>query len=145
MPSARQAPRISVVLPAPTSPLTTTTSPGERRSATRAPSASVSAAELVSRVSTSAEHVELVFGRGRRGQVLAGGLAFGGSDLLGARGRCRRRARGQVGNHRQVFAQLLLHRRRAQGGGRVQQRQQEDGAAAKLVDLRGATDLGDSD
>src|SRR5689334_25408668 len=42
-PSARAAPRTKVVLPAPSSPETRTTSPGERRSASFAPAASVSA------------------------------------------------------------------------------------------------------
>src|SRR5919106_2303962 len=43
-PSARQAPRIRVVLPVPSSPLTRTTSPGPSPAAIRSPSASVSAA-----------------------------------------------------------------------------------------------------
>src|SRR5688500_5949632 len=47
MPSARAAPRTKVVFPAPTSPLRTTTSPGRSSAATRAPSASVSAADRV--------------------------------------------------------------------------------------------------
>src|SRR5215211_4902736 len=47
-PRARAAPRTKVVLPAPSSPDTRTTSPGTRRSARRAASASVSAGEAVS-------------------------------------------------------------------------------------------------
>src|SRR3954466_3178580 len=43
-PSARAAPRIRVVLPAPRSPLTRTTSPGPSSVASRSPGASVSAA-----------------------------------------------------------------------------------------------------
>src|SRR6185295_2195282 len=47
-PSARAAPRTNVVLPAPSSPETRTTSPGRRRAASRAARASVSAADPVS-------------------------------------------------------------------------------------------------
>src|SRR3954468_3198100 len=47
-PSARAAPRTKVVLPAPSSPETRTTSPARRPSASRAARASVSAAESVS-------------------------------------------------------------------------------------------------
>src|ERR1019366_2835277 len=43
-PSARHAPRTSVVLPAPSSPATSTTSPGDSVVASSAPAASVSAA-----------------------------------------------------------------------------------------------------
>src|SRR5215203_3645767 len=46
-PSARQAPRTRVVLPAPRSPQTTTTAPGSSPAAIRAPNASVSPAERV--------------------------------------------------------------------------------------------------
>src|SRR5215211_9400233 len=52
-PSARHAPRTNVVLPAPSSPETSTTSPGRRPAARSAASASVSAAPAVS-VSTLA-------------------------------------------------------------------------------------------
>src|SRR5215212_3778821 len=47
-PRARAAPRTKVVLPAPSSPETRTTSPGSRRCARSAASASVSAGEAVS-------------------------------------------------------------------------------------------------
>src|SRR5881392_1276527 len=47
-PSARAAPRTKVVLPAPSSPETRTTSPGRRLAASRAARASVSAADPVS-------------------------------------------------------------------------------------------------
>src|SRR3954469_13455804 len=47
-PSARAAPRTKVVLPAPSSPDTRTTSPGRRLAASRAARASVSAADPVS-------------------------------------------------------------------------------------------------
>src|SRR5271155_5065597 len=47
-PSARAAPRTNVVLPAPSSPRTSTTSPGRRRSASCAPIASVSCGPFVS-------------------------------------------------------------------------------------------------
>src|SRR3954469_15818339 len=46
-PSARQAPRTNVVLPAPSSPETSTTSPACRSAASRAPAASVCSAELL--------------------------------------------------------------------------------------------------
>src|SRR3954466_5099461 len=46
-PSARAAPRTNVVLPAPRSPATSTTSPGRRSTASAAPSASVCSAEVV--------------------------------------------------------------------------------------------------
>src|ERR1700745_2590687 len=49
-PSARAAPRTSVVLPAPTSPLTSTTSPSRRPSASSPPSASVCSGPVVSTV-----------------------------------------------------------------------------------------------
>jgi hypothetical protein len=47
-PSRRHAPRTNVVLPAPSSPLTRTTSPLRRRAARSAPAASVSSALAVS-------------------------------------------------------------------------------------------------
>src|SRR5215213_10926684 len=46
-PSARSAPRTNVVLPAPSSPESSTTSPGRSSRASSAPSASVSAADAV--------------------------------------------------------------------------------------------------
>src|SRR6476469_1245411 len=46
-PSARQAPRTNVVLPAPSSPLTSTTSPARSPAASRAPAASVCSGELL--------------------------------------------------------------------------------------------------
>ena len=49
-PKARAAPRTKVVLPAPSSPLTSTTSPGRRRAASCAPAASVSLALAVSTI-----------------------------------------------------------------------------------------------
>src|SRR5580698_4239279 len=51
-PNARAAPLTSVVLPAPSSPRTSTTSPGRNCPASSAPSASVSAGAEVSRVGT---------------------------------------------------------------------------------------------
>src|SRR3954453_11371561 len=78
-PSARHAPRISVVLPAPSSPLTSTTSPGRSSGATRAPTSSVSAALEVRINDVLTEQVELVVARLRRG-----GHGLGGQ--LGRRG-----------------------------------------------------------
>src|SRR6476469_1647067 len=126
---------MKVVLPAPTSPLTTTTSPGARIAASSAPAASVSAAELAT---SSAKEVELVGGGlgCRLGTLLHGLLhrLFSGN----------RRAHGeQVGEGREVLAQRLLHRRRPQRGGGVKERQEKDGATAELVHLRRAPDLGD--
>src|ERR1700689_3777100 len=51
-PSARAAPRTKVVLPDPSSPVTSTTSPSRRRRARSAPSASVSAGSEVARAGT---------------------------------------------------------------------------------------------
>ena len=64
-------------------------------------------------------------------------------DFLGARRRAGERALQELGDRREVGPQRLLHRRGAQRRGRVEERQQEDGAAAELVDLRGAAHLGD--
>src|SRR5688500_4572685 len=50
-PRARAAPRTNVVLPAPSTPDTSTTSPGVRRRESRAPAASVSAGPAVSKTS----------------------------------------------------------------------------------------------
>src|SRR6478609_5164963 len=112
IPSARQAPRISVVLPAPTSPLTTTTSPGPSHVASSAPSASVSAAEPVV---VSAKEVELVGGGlGRRRGRIRRGL------FLRLFGRDRRPRREQLGQLREVLAQRLLHRGSPQRGSRVE-------------------------
>src|SRR3954452_4868949 len=47
-PSARSAPRTHVVLPAPSSPDTSTTSPSRSSAATAAPTRSVSSADVVS-------------------------------------------------------------------------------------------------
>jgi hypothetical protein len=46
-PNARQAPRTKVVFPAPSSPLTSTTSPARSPDASRAPAASVCSGELL--------------------------------------------------------------------------------------------------
>src|SRR5581483_7302864 len=53
-PSSLHAPRTSVVFPAPSSPATSTTSPGRSVAASRAPIASVSAGPAVSTWSTAA-------------------------------------------------------------------------------------------
>src|SRR3954471_20968160 len=111
MPSARHAPRTNVVLPAPSSPETRTTSPGSSVAARSAASASVSGAEAVSALAAGmrpapegeAAEQEHEADRGDREDVEAGarqGLRRGGL----ARGRGRRR--------------LLLLGRRLLGGGR---------------------------
>src|SRR6478609_2769446 len=135
MPSARQAPRIRVVLPAPTSPLTTTTSPGSSRSASSAPSASVSAAELV--VAGLAKEVELVGGGLWRRLILRG-------LVVRLFSRHRRPRREQARQRREVLAQRLLHRRGPQRRRGVKERQEENRATADLVNLRRPVHPGDA-
>src|SRR3954452_6144003 len=116
-PSARQAPRTRVVFPAPSSPLTSTTSPARRPAASRAPAASVCSGELL-------EEVQL-FG--------VTGLRL----LLGVLGQERR----QLG---EVVTQQLLDRVRAQSRCGMKDREQQDHAPRDLALLRAAVDLGDS-
>src|SRR3954449_2867097 len=116
-PSARQAPRTNVVLPAPSSPLTSTTSPGPRSAASRAPAASVCSGELL-------EQAQLLdIGRGF---CLLDGLGEQGWKLV------------------QVFAQLLLDGIGPQRRGWMEQREKLDGAAGHLAFLRAPVHLGDA-
>src|SRR3954452_14058608 len=97
-PRARAAPRTNVVLPAPSSPLTSTTSPGSSSAASRAPAASVSSPELL-------EQAQLV------------GVT-GLSLLLGVLGDQRRQLR-------EVVAQQLLDGVGPQPSRGVEDREQE--------------------
>src|SRR3954454_836381 len=108
-PSARHAPRTKVVLPTPRSPLTSTTSPGSRSAASRAPAASVSVAELL-------EQAQLVRVTGVR-LVLA---------VLGQK----------PGQLREVGAQQLHERVRTQRRRRVEHREEPDHPARHLAILR---------
>ena len=97
-PSARQAPRISVVLPAPTSPLTTTTSPGSSRTASSAPSASVSAAEAVSTLRRSTGRLTRRSRADRRGRRRLGGGLLARAPLPALRrGTARARLASRAG------------------------------------------------
>src|SRR3954454_12870667 len=117
-PRARHAPRTKVVLPAPSSPLTSTTSPGPSPAASRAPAASVSSGELL-------KEAQLLDVTGLR---LCVRLVLG---LLGHQ-------RGQL---REVLAQELLDRTGPQRGRRVEQRQQLENAARDFALLRPPVDL----
>ena len=92
-PSARQAPRTRVVFPAPSSPETTTTSPGREplgelgRRPLRSPPPSAFRCARRSSGARAAEEAELVGGRRRA----ASSAAVLGGDLLGARHRRRQR------------------------------------------------------
>src|SRR3954452_131199 len=116
-PSARQAPRTNVVLPAPSSPLTSTTSPGSSSAASRAPAASVCSGELL-------EDVQLLGVTGLR-------------LLLGVLGQKRRQLR-------KVVAQQLLDPVRPQRRGWMEDREQQHHAARDLALLGAAVDLGDA-
>src|SRR3954470_22946379 len=96
-PNARQAPRTNVVFPAPSSPLTSTTSPASSPAASRAPAASVCSGELL-------EQAQLL-------DVIGWRLFVG---VLGKQG-------GQLG---EVLAQELLDRVGPQGRRRVEDREQ---------------------
>src|SRR4051812_12749368 len=127
-PSARHAPRTNVVLPAPRSPETRTTSPGSSVAARSAASASVSGAEAVSALAAGmrpapegeAAEQEHEADRGDREGVEAGarqGLRRGALAGGGGRGRRGLRRRGGRGRGR-GRRRLLLLGRRLLGGGR---------------------------
>src|SRR5687767_8174837 len=83
-PSARHAPRIRVVFPAPSSPLTSTRSPGASVAANLAPSASVSSGPAV-RSSKEIELVGFIHGARRdRLPILLAARQLGGDQLLQA-------------------------------------------------------------
>src|SRR3954468_19928042 len=115
-PSGRHAPRTNVVFPAPSSPLTRTTSPASSSAASRAPAASVCSGELL-------EQAQLLGVTGLR-------------LLLGVLGQ----KRGQL---REVLPEQLLHRVSAERGRRMEDREQQHDAARHLALLRPAVDLGD--
>src|SRR4051812_7783951 len=131
-PSARAAPRISVVFPAPSSPLTRTTSPGPRSAASRSPRASVSAGlrvRALTSVGSAAEQAHLVRLE----------LAFPNQRF-----RLRERLLQKSGDLAEILSQLLGDTGGAQAGGGMEERQHEDPASADQVLLRRASDLGDS-
>src|SRR4051794_8830944 len=115
-PSARHAPRTNVVLPAPRSPLTSTTSPASRSAASLAPAASVCSGELL-------EEAQLLGVTGAR-------------LLLCVLGDQRR----QLG---EVVAQQLLDGVRSQGRGGMEDREQQQHAPRDLALLRPPVDLRD--
>src|SRR5207342_147560 len=113
-PSARHAPRTKVVLPEPSSPETETTSPGRRRTATRAPTASVSSAEPVATATCTPVDVRL-----EQAQLNRLGL-FGEHD--GAFFEARHSdgsAFEQPGDASEILLQHLEHRGRVERGRRV--------------------------
>src|SRR4051794_20207313 len=105
-PSARQAPRTNVVFPAPSSPLTSTTSPGSSVAARRAPAASVCSAELL-------EQAQLLGVTGLR-------------LLLGVRGQERRQLC-------KVIAHELFDRVGAQRCSGVEHREEQQHAVSDLA------------
>src|SRR5439155_5033081 len=121
-PSARQAPRTNVVLPEPSSPLTSTTSPGASASASRAPAASVSGGELVEKPQLLALLTDRRFG-------FRLGLRLGVLGVLGVLGE-------QLRQLLEVLVEKLLDRRAAQAGSRVADREQDDGSPAEHALLR---------
>ncbi len=136
-PSARQAPRISVVLPAPTSPR------GRRRR--RAEPLGEAGADRFGRrrrgVST------LCLSRRCRAARSGGGARPAASAAAASPRPPRQPAPGRRAGPGscEVAAQRFLHRRRPQRRRRVQQRQQEDRPAAELVQLRRPAHAGDPD
>src|SRR3954454_12335183 len=135
MPSARHAPRTNVVLPAPRSPETRTTSPGSSVAARSAASASVSGAEAVSALAAGmrpapegeAAEQENKADRGAGEDVEAGARQRLGRGALagGGRGRLRLRLRRRGGRgrgRRGARRRLLLLGRRLLGGGRLRRR-----------------------
>src|SRR6266581_6641469 len=113
-PSARAAPRTNVVLPLPSSPATSTRSPGERRRASSAPTASVSCGAPVSCLTSRDSRCELaeqaeLGGRHRLGGAAAGVVGFVvGLRLLVLLRPGGREERGQL---LEVLAEGLEHRR----------------------------------
>jgi hypothetical protein len=81
--------------------------------------------------------------RSRADRWAAAGSSLRLGDFLGAGGGARQRPLQELGDGGEVRPQLLLDRGRAQRRRRVEERQQVDRAAAELVHLRGAADLGD--
>src|SRR5438445_11095634 len=121
-PSARHAPRTKVVLPAPSSPETVTTSPGRRSAASPAANASVSSGEDDSSSIRGPylEEAEL-HGRLRRGRD-EHGLRLGLGD---------ERAAEQLGEAPEVRLEHLEHPRRVQRRRRVVERIEKDAVAAE--------------
>src|SRR3954452_9358126 len=113
-PSARHAPRTKVVFPAPSSPLTSTTSPARSSAASRAPAASVCSGELL-----------------EEAQLLDVTDRFLVLDVFGQQ-------RRQLG---EVLTQQLLDRVRAQRGGGMEDREQLEHALAHLTLLWPPVDL----
>src|SRR5918992_2875126 len=132
IPRARQAPRMNVVFPEPSSPETVTTSPTSRRSARRAATRSVSSGEPDS--TSTEERLEE-------------------AQLNGGLGRQQRRCLGlgdgkyppqQLRKTPEVLLEHLQHRRRVQRRGRVVQRVEEHLAAADVRLLLMAVDACDA-
>ena len=143
-PSARQAPRTNVVLPLPSSPLTSTTSPGRSRAASSAPAASVSAAL---RLTIRTPSVWRARDRGA-GQPNRPIWSAAGSASSGDHRRSRPRAGGgssasSAGSRAKSSRSCSFTARRAQRRRRVEERVELDRPAAELVLLRLAVDPGD--
>ena len=166
-PRPRQAPLTNVVLPAPSSPATSTTSPGASPLASASPKRSVCCSSDVSSSSSgiharivaarakpacASEQTELVLRFRRRAPAAASGArrSAAGVELPRARvsarssttgcGRRSARAAPAAGGSR---PQLLEHRRRVERGGRVEDRQQQNAVTTELVRLRHAAHLRD--
>src|SRR4051812_6672140 len=139
-PSARQAPRTKVVLPLPSSPCTSTTSPGSSRRPSSAPRASVASAlsgsALMAPKSDLLEEVHLRR-RGRHRLAAAGGRR-------GSAGRMRGRLLEQRGQAGEVLPERRESGGCAQRGGRVAEGVQPHPQAAKLMNLRAAADAHDA-
>src|SRR3954454_17792227 len=136
-PSARQAPRTNVVLPLPSSPVTSTTSPGRSRAASSAPAASVSSGRVVSmrtRAVLLTEQPQL-----RRGQGLSRTAVV--RRLLGLRLGPRRSQ--ELRQPREVLAETREHRLAAKPSRRVVDRVDRQLEPGDRVLLRLAVHAGD--
>ena len=140
-PSARQAPRTKVVFPAPTSPETSTMSPGPSSAAMVAATRSVAAAESVSSVTACTAWIIREAGEALSGleqpELVGGGRGADrfrlGLGLLGPTAERRQRLGEQAGHRLEVGAELVEHGACPEGGGRVEDRIEEHRAAGQLV------------
>ena len=133
-PSARQAPRTNVVLPLPSSPLTSTTSPGRSRRASSAPAASVSLRRCGLDERQSNRSI-----CGGSGAGSGASAATGATAPIGTGGG----SASSSGRRREVLAQLLERLGAAQRRGRVEERVDAHRPPAELVHLGPPVHAGD--
>src|SRR5262245_48082808 len=131
-PRARQAPRMNVVLPEPSSPETSTRSPGRRLKPRRAPSPSVSSGdEVTTFTQDSSEQPRPGLAALEQAQLNRGLGWRGGDGGLGGRRRLQERPAEQLGDAPEVILQNLEHPGRVKGCRRVVERIEEHAPAAE--------------